>query len=88
MENLTTPQYLSKTVEALVAENHPLSERLSKIICTSCAQSVWSSTDGGRGDKNIECFCLKTHTLKWDGTTQSLLTRCDGFTDKPLSVEE
>lgn len=88
MENLTTPQYLSKTVEALLAENHPHTEKLKKIACAFCTQSIWSSTDGGRGDKSIECFCLKTHTLKWDGTTQSIPTRCDGFTNKPLSVEE
>ena len=87
MGNLTTPQYISKTVEALLAENHPHTEKLKKIACASCTQSIWSSTDGARSDKSVECFCLKTHTLKWDGT-KSFPTSCDGFTDKPLSAEE
>lgn len=79
--------YVSKTVEALVDENHPLSEKLKKMKCTFCAQSVWSLTEGGRGDKSIELFCLKTHTPKWNGTNDLLITRCDGFTDQLLTDE-
>lgn len=81
--------YVSKTVEALVDENHPLSEKLKKMKCTFCAQSVWSTTVGGMDDKStgIECFCLKTHSLKWNGSSQLLITRCDGFTNQPLTDE-
>lgn len=88
MENLPTPQLYSKTVMALVAENHPHIDRLSKTACASCTQSVWSSIEGYHGTKNIECFCLKTHSLKWNGTIKLLPIICDGFTDKPLSDEE
>lgn len=85
MENST--KYLSKTVAALVDENHPLSEKLKKIECTFCTQSVWSLIEGGRDDKDVELFCLKTHTLKWAGGKQPLITRCDGFTNQPLTDE-
>lgn len=88
MENLPTPQLYSKTVMALVAENHRDSERLSKAACAFCTQSVWSLIEGGHGYKSIECFCLKTHTMKWNETISLLPIICDGFTDKPLSDEE
>lgn len=93
MENLSTPQYLSKTVEALIAESHPLTEKLKKIACAFCTQSVWSITEGSKDGKfkDIECFCLKTHmpkwNAKWDGTSSPLIISCDGFTNQPLTDE-
>lgn len=88
MENPPTIKYISKTIMSLVAKNHPESDRLSKSRCAFCTQSVWSSVEGGRGDTTVECFCLKTHTMKWNGTIKSLPTDCDGFTDEPLAAEE
>jgi len=82
--------YVSKTVEAMVDENHPLSEKLKKMECTFCTQSVWSVKGGGGLDgksKVIECFCLKTHMQKWEGTSPAVITDCDGFTNQPLTNE-
>lgn len=90
MGNSTTvpyvPQYISKTVEILVDEGHSLSEQLKRAECTYCTQSVWAYAKGGHGDTTVECFCLKTHTIKWNGTIRFLPTSCDGFTDKPLTA--
>lgn len=90
MENLQTAKYISKTVVILVDEGHSYSEHLKKTECSFCTQSVWCATKGlnSSDPKKIECYCLKTNTLKWNDSNRLLITHCDGFTDKPLSTEE